>query len=283
MAKTYEELTFPDDFMFSKILEMKPELCKELLELVLDRKLGGIVSVNREKPIEITANGRGVRFDIYAEADGNGKGKGDIYDVEMQNAKVGSLPKRSRYAQGMIDLNLIERGAEYKELNRSYVIFICNFNLFPDRKHRRHKYTFANLCREDPSIELGDEAEKVFLCTEGTEDDISEDMKAFLRYIAEGKPGNAFTNELEEAVTEAKVHKRWRHEYMTLLEHYQLEREEGRKEGHEEGLREGRKLERERADAEHMRAEEAQKRAEAAEKRIRELEQLLAAQSGKKA
>ena len=111
------------------------------------------------------------------------------------------------------------------------------------------------------------------------------------------KPGNAFTNELEEAVTEAKVHKRWRHEYMTLLEHYQLEREEGRKEGREEGLkegreeglREGRKLERERADAEHMRAEEAQKqaeeahmRAEAAEKRIRELEQLLAAQSGDK-
>ena len=58
MAKKYEELTFNDDFMFCKILEQNPTLCRELLELVLDRKVGELASVNPQKPIEITANGK---------------------------------------------------------------------------------------------------------------------------------------------------------------------------------------------------------------------------------
>ena len=51
MAKKYEELTFNDDFMFCRILEEKPALCRELLELVLDHKVGELVSVNPQKPI----------------------------------------------------------------------------------------------------------------------------------------------------------------------------------------------------------------------------------------
>ena len=47
--------------------------------------------------------------------------------------------------------------------------------------------------------------EKVIL----PEDDVSEDMKAFLTYIAEGKTGDKFTEELESAVTEARLHKEW--------------------------------------------------------------------------
>ena len=41
MAKRYEELSFTDDFMFCKILELHPELCRELLELILGRSVGG--------------------------------------------------------------------------------------------------------------------------------------------------------------------------------------------------------------------------------------------------
>lgn len=42
--KKYEELTFTDDFMFCKILTNNPELCHELLELILGRKVGGFHS-----------------------------------------------------------------------------------------------------------------------------------------------------------------------------------------------------------------------------------------------
>ena len=94
MAKSYEELTFSDDFMFWKILETKPHLCKELLELVLGHKVGGLVNVNGQNAIEITAKGRGVRFDVYAQDD-----EKVIYDVEMQNVDKGHLPKRIRYTR----------------------------------------------------------------------------------------------------------------------------------------------------------------------------------------
>ena len=42
----------------------------------------------------------------------------------MQTTLKKDLPKRSRYYQGMIDLNLIERGAKYRDLKSSFVIFI---------------------------------------------------------------------------------------------------------------------------------------------------------------
>ena len=41
--KEYEELRFQDDFMFCKILQENEDLCKELTELVIGRKIGSIV------------------------------------------------------------------------------------------------------------------------------------------------------------------------------------------------------------------------------------------------
>ena len=244
MAKKYEELTFNDDFMFCRILEEKPALCRELLELVLDHKVGELVSVNPQKPIEITANGKGVRFDVYAEGSDS-----EIYDIEMQNASVDSIAKRSRYSQGMIDLNLIKRGSHYSELNRSYVIYICRFNIF--KEGELHKYSFRNLCIEDPQIELGDETEKIFLCAEGTSDDVSEKMQAFLRYIASGTP--------------------------RFLEQLEKEREEGRAEERVNTEREKARAdaEKSRADAEKSRADAEKSRADELAKEILELKKKI--------
>lgn len=263
MAKKYEELKFNDDFMFCKILEQNPALCRELLELILDRKVGDLACINRQKPVEITANGKGVRFDVYAEGSDS-----IIYDIEMQNAVSDSIAKRSRYSQGMIDLNLIERGAHYCELNRSYVIYICRFNLF--EKYGRHKYSFLNLCHEDPKIELGDETEKIFLCAMGTEDDVTAKLQAFLSYIASGTPSDGFTNELENEVKKARDHIQWRTEYMTFLEQLEKEREEGRAEE-----RINTERERARADAAENRADAAESRADELEKEILKLKKQL--------
>ena len=195
---------------------------------------------------------------------------GVIYDIEMQNAPSDSIAKRSRYSQSMIDLNLIERGAQYSELNRSYVIYICQFNPFGEIG--RHEYRFLNLCHEDPEIELGDETEKIFLCADGTEDDVSADMQAFLTYIASNTASDNFTNELESEVRKARDHIQWRTEYMTFMEQLALEREEGRAEGRAEGREEGREEGRaeERANTERER-----QRAEAAEKENAELKRQI--------
>ena len=126
-AKKYDDLTFTDDFMFCKVMTTNPELCHELLELILGKKVGAFTRLDQQKPIEMTADGKGIRFDVYSEDD-----SGIVYDCEMQTSKKDNLPKRTRYYQGMIDLNLLERGADYKELKKSYVIFICPFDQFQE-------------------------------------------------------------------------------------------------------------------------------------------------------
>ena len=159
MKKNYEELDFTDDFMFCKVLTNNPELCHELLELVIGKKVGKFTRLDKQKPIEITADGKGIRFDVYSEDE-----QDIVYDCEMQTSGNDNLPKRTRYYQGMIDLNLIERGADYSELKKSYIIFICTFDVFGQGLH---KYTFRNYCEEFPPLELDDESTKIFLCAGG--------------------------------------------------------------------------------------------------------------------
>ena len=68
-AKKYDDLTFTDDFMFCKVMTTNPELCHELLELILGKKVGAFTRLDQQKPIEMTADGKGIRFDVYSEDD----------------------------------------------------------------------------------------------------------------------------------------------------------------------------------------------------------------------
>lgn len=231
MAKKYEELGFTDDFIFCKVLTDSEELCRQLLELILDMKIRKVVNVNKQKNIEITADGRGIRLDVYAEdADGT------VYDVEMQTTKQSDLPRRSRYYQGMIDLNLIERGARFAELKKSFVIFICLEDPF---QKGLPVYTFKNMCSELPGLELCDDAIKVFINADGKTDGMSEEMKNFLAYLNGRLTNEGLVGRLQAEVEKARQHEEWRAEYMTLLMRDQENIEKGRKEGLEAGRKEG--------------------------------------------
>ena len=99
------------------------ELCKPLLENILNIKIRDIVYVDYEETIQMTAKSKGIRLDIYVEDDDN-----TVFNLEMQTTTYKELPKRSRYYQGIIDLNMIEKGESYDILKESYVIFICTFD-----------------------------------------------------------------------------------------------------------------------------------------------------------
>ena len=240
ILKKYEELTFSDDFMFCKILENNLELCKELLELILDIKIKKIQPVESQKAVDMTYDGKGVRFDVYTQDEEN-----TIYDVEMQNVTKKNLPKRTRYYQGMIDLNLIEKGADYSELKKTYIIFICKEVRF---EGNLPVYTFVNTCQQDTSIKLNDDAIKVIINASGSRVGLSPQMCAFLDYVKDNKANSEFTRQLKEAIDEAIKNRKWRVDYMTLEMKIREERaqakeegrEEGRKEGREEGRKEGR-------------------------------------------
>jgi len=202
---------------------LNEKLCKKLLEVILDIEIYRIEYPEEQKAIDISADAKSVRLDVYVKDD-----KNTIYNVEMQVTDPKNLPKRSRYYQGMIDLNLIEKGADYNELSKSFIIFICLSDIF---KRNRHIYTFKNICVEDKELELCDETVKVFLNPNSDRDDVDEELKNFLLYIAGGQPADDFTNELEDEVKKVKENKNWRREYMTLIMRDKENIQKGIKEG----------------------------------------------------
>ena len=41
--KRYDDLTITDDFLFCRILEKNPDLCQDIVERIIGRKIGRIV------------------------------------------------------------------------------------------------------------------------------------------------------------------------------------------------------------------------------------------------
>ena len=142
-----------------------------------------------------------------------------------------------RYYQGMIDLNMIERGARYKELKKSFIIFICLKNPYPEAG--LHKYSIRSVCEEDATIDYDDGIFKVILSARGDKGDVTDEMSKFLLYLTDQRTESDFTKRLNERVLAARSYEKWRREYMTLQERDERMREEGRKEGKKEGRKEG--------------------------------------------
>lgn len=228
----YTKLTFTNNFVFCKVLENNLELCQELLELILGVHIQKVELADKEKVLDLTPDGKSVRLDIYVEDH-----LGTVYNIEMQVAAKRNLPKRSRYYQGVIDLNSIEKGARYNSLKRSYVIFICMFDPF---EKNLPIYTFSNRCRELLDLELGDETTKVFVNPYGDTRELSAGIDAFFKYLKEEIAQSDFTRKLYIEVEKARENKEWRREYMAWISELEESKEEARAEGWEEGRQEGR-------------------------------------------
>ena len=228
--KPYEELELKDDFMFGLIMH-DPKYFKPFLEMILKIKIRKVVYPQSQKSIDLSANAKAIRLDVYVEDDQN-----TVFNLEMQTSDNRNLPKRMRYYQGVIDLNILQKGQDYTKLKKSYVIFICTFDPFGEG---RQIYTFCNTCQENTALTLDDDAVKIILSTKGTMDDVSPEMKRILDYIDGKGASDEYTKQLEEAVRSARQNETWRLGYMTLEYEYRQRYEEGLKEGKEEGLKEG--------------------------------------------
>lgn len=123
-GQLWENLRISNDFMFAKVMR-NPELCKEMLERLLDIQIDHIIYQEEQKAIDISKDSKSVRLDVYLKDE-----KGTVYNIEIQAANKRNLPKRTRYYAGMIDLDAIEKGADYSELPQSFVIFLCTFDAF---------------------------------------------------------------------------------------------------------------------------------------------------------
>ena len=130
----WEELEICNDFLFGKIMQ-EAELCRELLQRILpELEIDHIEYPELQKTIKADVDAKSVRLDVYVRDD-----KNTVYDIEMQVVNTGELPKRTRFYQSMLDLQLLDKGQTYKRLKPSYIIFICLFDTFGKG---RHIYTF---------------------------------------------------------------------------------------------------------------------------------------------
>ena len=91
MNRILEQLNLEDDFLFAKVMSDK-EICRKVLEKILNIKIKHIEMPTQQKVIDILLDSKAVRLDIYVNDENN-----TIYNVEMQKGKYNNLAKRSRY------------------------------------------------------------------------------------------------------------------------------------------------------------------------------------------
>lgn len=232
--KPYEELLFTDNFMFVKTMELYPEYCREMLELLLSVKIDKIESISTEKQIDNAYESKGVRLDVLVK-DSNE----NIYDAEMQVVVEPDLPNRSRYYHSAINTDFLLKGNRYKDLKPVYVIFICVGSLNYEKQAPIYFFRKTDM---NTKVVLADNECTVVVNSDYINnmdcDSISEELREFLYLVNKGKTkgkNNTLAHRIEGLVEKLKYNKEWRPEYMTLYEQMELDIEARKSEWLEEG------------------------------------------------
>lgn len=234
--KDFRNATISNNFMFRLVME-KPELCRQLLERILDTQISKIVYPEAEKSLEAQLTSKGIRLDIYVTLE-----DGTVIDVEMQAADStkDTLAKRTRYYQSILDNDALKKGELYSKLRQTIIIFICTFDPF-NRNFSR--YTFSSRCHEEYKLSLEDGVCKIFLNTYGDKHRISRELANFMDYMNGSEPNDDFTRRLQAEVELQRDDDGRRMLYMTysqtLLEMEAKGIEQGIKQGFKQGIEQG--------------------------------------------
>ena len=211
---------------------MEEKNCRDFLEMVLGFPIAR-VEISKEKSVVYHPEYKGVRLDIYAQDE-----EQTCYNVEMQTASRPHLGKRSRYYHSQMDMDLLLSGRDYEDLPPAYVIFICDFDPFGDKKY---KYTFCNICEEESAVDLGDERYTIFLSTRGENpQEVSESLVNFLKFVkadlkeSKEESEDPFVRQLQKTIEKIKVNREMGERFMVFQEMLSEERAVGRNEGKQE-------------------------------------------------
>ena len=205
--KSFDALTISDDFMFCKIMEDEG-LCRIFLEMLLADKIGKITYLSSQNAIATNSEAKSIRLDVLVRDE-----IGKCYDIEMQVANEHNISKRMRFYQGAIDIALLDKGNSYKDLNDSYIVFICLFDPFG---YNRAVYTFENMCKEDNRICLQDGARKIILNADAFQQAENPELRGFLQYVVTGEVNTEYTRRIDDMIRTIKVSEQMRKEYRIL-------------------------------------------------------------------
>ena len=237
--KMLQELNLLDRFLFSEVMEDNDTL-EDVLEIILGYPVPLKERAQAEKELRRTPISKSVYFDVYGE-----DLRDAAYDMEVQNKNTRDLPRRTRYYNGMIDLNMLQPGEDYNDLKDAYIIMIMPFDLFGAG---RYKYTFHMACDEIAGLKLHDGATRIFLNTRGTDaEGVSDELIQLLHYFEQTTGENAAGShsekikKLQRRVEQIKQNEEVGIRFMNAFEEKMWERREGREEGEKIGEARGKK------------------------------------------
>ena len=215
MSETkFEDLKISNDFMFKEVMKSNKGLCKRLVGSIMQQDIEDIVYIDTEKTLQPYYDSRGIRLDVILADDNHTR-----YNLEMQarnvisKAGVALLPKRTRYYQSVIDMDMLKKGENFDQLNPLVLIFICTFDFY---KEGRYVYTFKSRCLENLELELANDVTVKLVNAKGKQGQVNDLLKNFLEYVMTNKPVDDFTKDVERQVWAVKNDKKAREEYMVL-------------------------------------------------------------------
>ena len=237
----FEDLTIQSNFMFKHVIGNKG-LCQRFISNVMKCDVVDLEYIETEKELEPYFDSKCVRLDVIVVDRNNNR-----YNLEMQvrnvigkETKLPLLPKRARYYQSVMDMDMLQKGQTYDKLSPLVLVFVCAFDLF---KEGRYVYTFKSRCLENLDLELANDVTTMFLNANGVAGDVTPQMVNFLEYVKTQVPNDAYTRELEAEVARLKLDKEVRRKYMVLQAELRdteiVAFEAGEAKGHAAGLAEG--------------------------------------------
>lgn len=218
MKKEYEDLFFTDDFMFCKVMK-NPSICARVIKTLTGLDVAEVIYPNRQEDIKPDFRAHGIRLDIRV------RGSDKMFDIEMQPRGGKNLPKRARYYQALMDMDFLDEGHAYSELQDSFIVFISledPFGLgFP-------RYTVRQICEENTAASetIADKTKKIFYNASAWNKLSDADAQNFLRFLLTKKPQDSLTEDIMDAVNTARHNEPWRIEFLHMRELKQEGREE---------------------------------------------------------
>lgn len=242
-----ENINLSDFVLFLSVMKEK-KAYQNTISIIMEEPDIQIKEVKVEQVILNKSGKRAIRLDAWAVSEDERQ-----FDMEMENhSGSDSIPKRSRFYQGLIDTPYLKSGkkTKYKQLPSTVIIFITQEDIF---KRDLAKYTFTERCKEFDDLELGDGTTKIFLnmtSKNGSKELIS--LLQYMKYTDINNPEIIVKDEriveLDNIVTEVKSSEEWEDVSMNIYEQgiargiedgRKIGIEEGRKEGIERGIKEG--------------------------------------------
>ena len=278
--KTLQELSLMDDFLMTESMLHK-ETAEPIAKMIIERTTGikvGDLIIEYQKTVNgIDTNRHGVRLDmslIEVDMRENHTDKVRVYDIEPNNRKDVSLPRRSRFYQALEDVKLLGTGVDYERLPELWSIWILPYDPFGKNQM---VYTVKNTVEDFDDIDYNDGIRKWFLYTDG-EQGGSPELKSLLLYLKSSRAENAVDQELSSL--HAKIEKLKNTSeigvrYMHVRENLEFYLRSEIKEGVEKGIEERLKVEikKELAKREEEVKKELAKREEEAKKELAKREE----------